>query len=173
MTPNQWIKESTKAEIELKNKLFNDIRKAQRQINIDSLKDARERLENLRKALQTKKALLLSVNITDEDPEEIYNPKMNFDENFNSLTTGQSEQDLEICSVERLIAQIDNLSSDRDGLNNYTVHELEDMLAKCKESNLKVANVFKSLDTISAEQAGSFDNLDRFLEESKPEKINR
>ena len=113
-----------------KNNVYNEVRKFQNKLDIDSLRDARERLEKLRKTLQTNKDILNMVNILDTDPEELYHPKANFDSSLGKLTNSQREIDTEICDAERLITQVENLAKNRKELDNYTVTQLEGMVTR-------------------------------------------
>ena len=74
-----------------KDKAAKKLNDAHKLINLDSLKDAKNRLENLKTSLSAKRDLIAYVNIDNTDPSHLWESNQQYSDNFNSLSNSNKE----------------------------------------------------------------------------------
>lgn len=74
-----------------KDKMAKQLNDANKQINLHSLKDAKNRLENLKNSLSANRDLIAYVNIENTDPSHLWESNQQYSKNFNSLSNSNKE----------------------------------------------------------------------------------
>jgi len=168
-----YILDTKEDQTDKKNNIFNDIRKFNRDIDIDSLRDARQRLEQQRKILTENKDIMVMVNVLEEDPESLTQPFERYQRQFNDLSEKQRTVDTDINQTERLLTEVLNLLKSRELLEKYTIEELEGKTEEIKTVNAKVQKVHKDIEVMSDTQNPLIANFIKFMEEEKIKQIDR
>lgn len=156
-----------------KNKLFNDIRKTMKDISLDSLKDARQRLEILKKRLKEHLDVILLLRVKEEDPDTIKQPVKKYDVQFKDFENKQRKLDDEIVDTERLLTEMENLLKTRKLQDNYTVAELDAKLERVNDTNNIIKSIHNDLDAMAETQNPLIDQFIKFLDKAKFEQLKR
>lgn len=160
-------------DLDKKKEIIKELKQFTQDFKLESLNEAKERLDRIDQALAMKLKTLQSANIEKADPNAIYQSKVSFEHEIAALKNTQKEQKAAIGKAHKIAVEIEGVVSKEEQLATITLDSLERHLKKASQANKNYSNLLKEVDQLNIEQISAIEKIDTFLVESRPSQLVR
>ena len=142
-------------------------------VDLDSLNNIREDLNNMKNTIKNKTQDLEQANIESVDPEEIYRAEGTFLVDFNSHNEAVGSELTNIDNIEGLVGEAQKFIDESEDIDSHDLAKLEEVVSKVDDTNDLIGKVVVSVDKITANHEEVVTNFENFMDSSKQSQIGR